>query len=137
MKIGDIVKYKDNLGKVVTAYLNKDILKFLPCNFGRYSSDELDTVTFDDLKETTFEEKIKFIETEYHWGKVIKTHCIGDYQIIEDDNNEFHLYIEFKDTCVSYPSIDTALIGGICRKYDGSNEQLSIYVCKALGIKID
>lgn len=137
MKIGDIVTYKNKLGKVITAYSSKDTLKFLPCNLGRNSSDELDTVTFEDLKEATFEEKIKFIETEYHWGKVIKTHCIGDYQIIEDDNKEFHLYIGFRDTSISCPSIDTALIGGVCRKYDGSNERLSSYICRALGIKID
>ena len=31
MKYGDIVVYKNEIGKVVTDYDNKDIFKFLPC----------------------------------------------------------------------------------------------------------
>jgi len=136
METYDIVKYKGNLGKVITSYPDKNVLKFLPCNYGNYSTDQLQTVTFNDVTETTFAEKIQFIETEYTWGKIITTHSIGDYQIIEDHKNNFHLYINFKDTNTSYSSIDTALIGGVCRKYDGINERLSGYVCKALGVRV-
>ena len=83
MKSGDIVIYKDEVGTVVTDYDNRDILRFLPCNYGRYYSSELDVITENDVREATHEEKLDLIKREYHWGKVIKIHCVGEYQIVE------------------------------------------------------
>lgn len=141
MQVNDIVKFNGELGKVIQPQSEVNVLRFLPCNYGTYYRDDLHIVTFEDLTETTFEEKVKFIETEYHWGKVVKTHCVGDYQIIEDKREYngkeeicFHLYINFVDRHISYESIDKALIGAICCKYDGCDERLSGYINKALNM---
>ena len=83
MKYGDIVVYNGVIGKVVTDYDNKENFKFLPCNYGSYYSSDLETITDDDVREATHEEKIELISKEYTWGDVVKVHCIGEYQIVE------------------------------------------------------
>lgn len=141
MKSGDIVVYKNEVGTVVSDYENKDILRFLPCNYGRYYSSELDAITENDVREATHEEKLELIEREYHWGRVIKIHCVGEYQIVEairddkDENVHYHGYINYDDTNTSYSSLDSALVGCIGRKYEGGNGKAAMYFCKMIDMK--
>ncbi len=74
MQSGDIVIYKDEVGTVVTDYDNRDIMRFLPCNYGTYSTSRLKAITENDVREATHEEKLDLIRREYHWGKVVKIH---------------------------------------------------------------
>lgn len=133
MKCNDIVRYKSNLGKVVKD--DKGNYRFHPLNHGRYYYEDLEIITKDDVQTTYDEEKIYFIENEFNWGVVIKTHCISNFQIIEcirENKESYHVYIDFKDCCKSANSLDKALIIAICQKYEGCNERLSNYVCRIL-----
>ena len=139
MKYGDIVVYNGVIGKVVTDYDNKDIFKFLPCNYGRYYSSELDTITEENTRKATHEEKIELITKEYTWGDVVNVHCIGEYQIVEaigkrDKETQWHGYINYRDTNTSYSSLDSALVGCIGIKYEGGNGRASMYFCKMIGM---
>lgn len=138
MKYEDIVVYKDKIGKVVTTYGKKDEYRFLPCNYGNYYSENLDVITEETVRPATHDEKLKLIKEEYHWGEVKNIHCIGDLQVVEAVNKEsktyFHGYINYRDICVSYLSLDSALIGLICRKYEGANEKLSGYIGRILNV---
>ena len=131
MKYGDIVVYKNEIGKVVT---DEGLFKFKPCNSGCCYYSNLDTITEDDVREATHEEKIKLITDEYSWGKVTKVHCVGEYQIIESvkENGEtnYHGYINYYDTNRGYCSLDSALVGCIGYKYEGANGRASSYFCK-------
>lgn len=49
MQSGDIVIYKDEVGTVVTDYDNRDIMRFLPCNYGTYSTSRLKAITENDV----------------------------------------------------------------------------------------
>ena len=136
MKCGDIVVYNGIIGKVVT---DEGIFKFKPCNSGRCYYSSLDTITENDVREATHEEKIKLITDEYSWGKVIKVHCIGEYQIVEFiENNEskthYHGYVNYNDTNTSYNSLDSALIGCIGIKYEGGNGKAAMYFKKMVGM---
>jgi hypothetical protein len=140
MKV-NIVRYKGQLGTVVSDYNNREIKKFLPINYGSYYSDRLDTINTDFLEEASFDEKIEFIEKSFSWGKVIKVHVIGEYQIIEYETKinkdiNFHPYINFCDIGHSYYTLDEALIGVIAYKYDGANSQAFYYVTRMLGSDI-
>ena len=137
MKCGDIVVYNGIIGKVVT---DEGIFKFKPCNSGRCYYSSLDTITENDVREATHEEKIKLITDEYPWGKVIKVHCIGEYQIVEFiENNEskthYHGYMNYNDTNTSYNSLDSALIGCIGIKYEGGNGKAAMYFCRMVDMK--
>lgn len=137
MKVGDIVVYNGNLGKVVES---GNDFKFFPCNHGRCYFDTLDTITDEDVRETTHEEKLRLIKEEYTWGRVIDIHCIGEYQIVEYEDkrtNEhlWHGYINYSDTNASYYSLDSALIGCIGRKYEGANGKAAMYFEKMIDLK--
>ena len=138
MKYGDIVVYKDKIGKVVTTYGKKDECRFLPCNYGRYYSEKLDVITDETVRAATHDEKLELIREEYTWGTVKDIHCIGDYQIVEaidkKGKTHFHGYINYGDINISYSSLDSALIGMVCYKYEGGNERLSGYIGRILNI---
>lgn len=138
MKSGDIVIYRDDVGTVVTDFENRKILRFLPCNYGVYSTSRLKVITENDVREATHEEKLDLIKREYHWGRVLEIHCIGEYQIVEaikdDEKVNYHGYINYKDTNTSYYSLDSALVGCIGRKYEGGNGKAAMYFCKMIGI---
>jgi len=55
MKLNDIVKHNNTLGKLVKD--DKGNLLFLPVNFGRYSYYQLDIATENNIEETTHKEK--------------------------------------------------------------------------------
>ena len=138
MKSGDIVIYKDEVGTVVTDYDKRAVLRFLPCNYGTYSTSRLNVITENDVREATHEEKLDLIRLEYHWGRVLKIHCVGNYQIVEamkDDKSHWHGYIDYKDTNIYYTSLDSALVGCIGRKYEGANGRAAMYFYKMVGIE--
>ena len=136
MKCGDIVVYNGVIGKVVT---DEGIFKFKPCNSDRCYYSSLDTITENDVREATHEEKIELITKEFVWGRVTKVHCVGEYQIIESvkDNGEtnYHGYINYDDTNRGYCSLDSALVGCIGYKYEGENGRASSYFCKMVDMK--
>lgn len=137
MKSGDIVIYKSEVGTVVADYDNREVMRFLPCNYGTYSTSILKAIAEDDIREATHEEKLDLIEREYHWGEVVKIHCVGEYQIIEaikDQKIHYHGYINYKDTNTSYYSLDSALVGCIGRKHEGGNGKAAMYFCKMIGM---
>lgn len=137
MKSGDIVIYRGKVGTIVTDFENREILRFLPCNYGTYSTSRLKAITEDDVREATHEEKLDLIEREYHWGRVVKIHCVGDYQIVEatkDQKIHYHGYINYEDTNTSYYSLDSALVGCIGRKHEGGNGKAAMYFCKMIGM---
>lgn len=88
---------------------------------------------------------------KYHWGEVIEVHSIGEYDIIEYypkeyknscstgnidySHKQYHSYINGKDTCHSYYTLEGAIIGVIAYKFDGLNSQAAGYFCKMIGIK--
>lgn len=140
MKYGDIVVYNGTVGKVVTDTTKKDetSFRFLPCKYGSYYPADLEEITEENTREATHEEKVMLISKEYVWGRVIKVHCIGDYQIIEavDKKGEvhWHSYIDYDDTCTSYKSLDSALVGCIAIKHDGVNSRAAMYFCKMIDL---
>lgn len=58
MKSGDIVIYRDEVGTVVTDYDKREVLRFLPCNYGTYSTSRLNVITENDVREATHEENL-------------------------------------------------------------------------------
>ena len=138
MKSGDIVIYKNEVGTVVTDYNNRNVMRFLPCNYGTYSTSRLNAITVDDIREATHEEKLDLIRREYQWGKVVKIHCVGEYQVVEatkDNETHWHGYINYEDTNTGYCSLESALVGCIGRKYEGGNGKAAMYFCKMIGIE--
>lgn len=138
MKSGNIVIYKNEVGTVVTDFENKDILRFLPCNYGSYYCSDLDIISTNDVREATHEEKLDLIRREYNWGHIVKIHCIGEYQIVEvvkDDNKHWHGYFNYKDTHISWLSLDAALAGCIGYKYEGGNGKAAFYFNKMIGVE--
>lgn len=137
MKYGDIVVYKNQIG-IVVKYEND--FKFHPCNYGRCSFSDLNTITDKDVREATHIEKLELIEKEFTWGTITEIHCIGDYQIAEytdkkDNNVYYHGYIGYKDSNVSYLSLDSALVGCIGYKYEGGNGKAAMYFGKMIGLE--
>ena len=136
MKYGDIVIYNNQIGKVVKSENN---FKFHPCNYGCCYFSKLDTITDNDVREATHDEKLEFIEKEFTWGNVIKILCIGEYQIVEsirkkENKTYYHGYINYQDTNNSYSSLDSALIGCIGYKYEGGNGKAAMYFDKMIGL---
>lgn len=137
MKYGDIVVYKNQIGTVVKS---ENDFKFHPCNYGSCSFSLLDTITDEDVREATHEEKMELIEREFTWGNVIKIHCIGEYQIVEyinkmDSKTYYHGYINYSDINNSYLSLDSALIGCIGYKHEGGNGKAAMYFEKMIGLE--
>ena len=100
----------------------------------------MDTITDNDVREATHEEKIELISKEYTWGEVVKVHCIGEYQIVEaigkrDGEVHWHGYINYRDTNTGYSSLDSALVGCIGIKYEGGNGKAAMYFCRMVDMK--
>lgn len=135
MKYGDIVVYNNQIGTVVKS---GNDFKFHPCKHGYCSFSLVDTITDNDIREATHDEKLELIEKEFIWGNVFQIHCIGEYQIVEyidkKDSKKYHGYINYSDTNCSYFSLDSALIGCIGYKYEGGNGKAAMYFEKMVGI---
>ena len=100
----------------------------------------LDTITNEDVREATYDEKLELIEKEFTWGSVVKIHCIGEYQIVEyidkrDKKTFYHGYINYNDINRSYLSLDSALIGCIGYKHEGGNGKAAMYFEKMIGLE--
>ena len=141
MKINEIVRFNGQLGTIVDDYDNKDIFKFLPVNYGRNFSKDLETITEETIEPASFEDKLLYLKKGFNWGKIIKIQAIGDYQIIEyiscssgKGEPSFHSYVDFKDTNHSYNTLEQALIGVIAHRFDGVNSRAAGYFCKMIGI---
>jgi hypothetical protein len=85
-------------------------------------------------------EKVKAGEP-YTWGKVVKVHEVGEYNIVEYkdlDNGatKFHGYIkrdgETQDTNQAFQTLDEALINCITVKYQGWNSQAGYYFFRSI-----
>lgn len=81
--------------------------------------------------------------SRFPWGVITQVHKVGSYQIVEYREDEvwdshgmmlFHPYIDGRDTCHDYHSLDAALIGVIAYRADGPNTRADRYICKMLGI---
>jgi hypothetical protein len=67
--------------------------------------------------------------TKFVWGKVQEIHEISNFQIVEylsKSNNGpeerlFSTYLNNKDLHESYPTLDTALLGCLIKKYEGNS----------------
>ena len=130
LKYGEIIVANGNIGTLI---ITGNDFRFLPCDYGYYYTEKLEVIK--DFREASQEEKIKHIETEFSWGKIIKTHVIGDYQIIECERNEdilFHNYRNFKDDSCAFNTLDQALIGCIVFSSQGYNSRLETYIPKML-----
>ncbi len=83
------------------------------------------------------------IVKDFVWGPVVEIHHIGLYSIVEYhpqifeegrgkgydmECTTFHPYINGRDTCHSFESLDDALFGAVFYKVLGGNERLSSYV---------
>ena len=113
MKHGQIVKFNGELGEAVT---DNNRFYFHPVNYGNYTCSNLQEITEETIEPITFDEKILYIQRNFKWGPVVKTHTIGEYQIIEYISNDvvrFYTYINFNSCNTSYTSLDAALIGVI------------------------
>ncbi|MFA7157467.1 MAG: hypothetical protein WC123_07250 [Bacilli bacterium] len=130
MEYGQIVKFNGVVGRVVT---NNNNFYFHPAAKAcRYSISQLHQITDDTIEPVNLEDKILCIELEFNWGIVIKTHVIGEYQIIEyTDKGEirFHPYINFKSLYAAFTSLDTALIGIIAANSLEVNEARYATTC--------
>lgn len=77
---------------------------------------------------------------EFTWGEVRCVHHVGEYDIVEyypdahPDDISFHPYIDSRDTCHSYESLDAALAGCIAQKHDGVNTRADTYFMRAIGV---
>ena len=88
---------------------------------------------------------------KFPWGKIIRTHEIGEYLIheyhpniyvnscsigkVDETKTSFHPFIGMKDTNHSYSSLDSALIGAICLKHDGINTHAQGYIERMLNMR--
>lgn len=148
LKARDIVVREGVLGRVIEGYSGKGEGKFLflPANYGTYDQDELETVTADDVEETTVKEKIDYLMEDFTWGVVNHTEIInrGEYVIfkyIEKGKNKaegktmYAMYLNFESTGVIAPSLDTALISLLVRKYQGVNSQAGLMFERMLEMK--
>ena len=83
----------------------------------------------------------------FTWGEVVSVHKVGVYEIVEfkpevfkggrgtgkhHDYSHFHPYVNGRDISHSYPTMEQALIGAICYKYDGCNSDISRMVSRML-----
>jgi hypothetical protein len=86
---------------------------------------------------------------KFPWGRVVNTHTIGDYEIVEyyswiykdggktrqtEDATMFHPYHQGKDLCVSYSSLEESMIGMVAWKYEGGNSRAAQYFFRMIGI---
>ena len=69
MKYGDIVVYNNQIGTVVKS---ENDFKFHPCNRGCCSFSLLDTITDNDVREATNDEKLELIEKNLHGAMCFK-----------------------------------------------------------------
>ena len=134
-----VVRLSDRtVGKIIIGQYDetKGVELFYPANQGNYNESNLDQLKDLEYTEGTPEDYISYIELDFSFGNVLETHVIGEYQIIESirDNGEkyFSPYINYERIARSYESLDEALTGVICYKYDGANSQANKFLWKMI-----
>jgi hypothetical protein len=73
------------------------------------------------------------MKARFPWGEVIKTHQIGEFTITEYKVNpvfKTEQEVEFSTGSASYDTLDQAIIGAICAKYD--QPEAEYYIWKML-----
>ncbi|MCP3966664.1 MAG: hypothetical protein GY718_09990 [Lentisphaerae bacterium] len=100
-------------------------------------------------KETTNNIKKLKNKVPFVWGKIVEIYTIDDYDIavfhplfyingkaindVYDEHViEYHGWVNGRDTCRSWPTLDEALAGCLSYKYEGANGKADIYFIKAL-----
>jgi len=89
--------------------------------------------------------------TPYTWGNMVKIHNIGEYDIVEyhpwktegssvltgspDDTLCFGCYLDGKNCCHSYESLDAAIAACIAYKYEGLNHKANEYFMRMLKVR--
>lgn len=78
----------------------------------------------------------------FHWGRIVATHTVGIYQIVEftrqdhnpDVESSFHPYINGRDTNHSYSTIEEAITAAIAIHWDDMhlNTQAHRYFLRAI-----
>jgi len=63
------------------------------------------------------DKKLKDLENQFTWGKVIKIHTIKNFQIVEYEEEEnnilYSVHIDFENKHISYTDLESALIFAI------------------------
>ena len=142
VEYGQIIKYKNKLGRVVTA-LNSKQFKFKDCNIkGMISYSTLPSIELKYVKEPTIDEIDKVLSEETSvWGRIIQVHRIGEYQFVEyigkDNKTHYSIFINNDRTSNSSTTLDQAIITAISIKYDGVNTKADVYFSKMLGWNIE
>lgn len=107
---------------------------FYAAGTGSYYLNNLPIVNADEISGTSLQEKIIYLKLELGKYKCISDHIInnGEYIILEVNHqiasephpyHIFHTYLNFRDTCKGYESLDSAIIGLLDVKYQGNNSQ--------------
>jgi len=84
---------------------------------------------------------------EFTWGKLVAWHEIGPYTLLEyhphkfkdnraihneyTDEVSFHGWIDGKDIHESWPTLETGIIGLICKKHSGGSA-LEYFFCRGI-----
>lgn len=97
------------------------------------------------MKTTSVLSEVKASPRRYTWGPALAIHEIGEYAIVEYQENPvsnpkpdwvsrvlFHGYINGRDTNEAFESLDAALVGMIARKHDGINSRAAGYFMKMI-----
>jgi hypothetical protein len=89
------------------------------------------------------------ITAPFTWGEPIRLYEVGPYSILEfhpwerkngsistgqpdKDSIEFHGWVDNRDTCMGFNTLDDALAGLICYRHDGPNSQAARYFMRGL-----
>lgn len=100
------------------------------------------------MKRTTDIESIK-LGHPFTWGEVVAIHRIGGYEIVEShpwktkgcevlpghpdkEAIRFHGWVDGKDTCHSFSSLEAAIVGCISYKHEGPNGRADCYFMKMI-----
>lgn len=104
---------------------------FYPAEMGQYRVSKLPVVTEKDFSETSLEEKVIYLKIRNTWGETKSTHVInnGEYIILEVQHKMegnptlYHPYLNYEGITRCYESLDSAIIGLLDYKYQGSSSQ--------------
>jgi len=128
---GTIIKQDGDIGIAVTG-MDKT-WRFKPVKSGSCYFNELPEIKPDAI-EASHDEKVKYIISEYTWGKVRRVHEISNFIILEDERINFHIYIDYKDACRSASTLDMAIVAALAYKYDSNNTKADMYIYKMLNM---
>jgi hypothetical protein len=84
----------------------------------------------------------------FPWGVIDEVHEVGPYQIaqyrkdastyahesawVDHGKTMFHIYVEGKDACQSFWTLDAALVGAIAYRAEGPNGQAAEYFMRMI-----